>query len=505
MPDAPRRSTWAALALVTGAALALRLPYLGNQSLWYDETFTRTIAAAPSITRLWHEVKATEGTPPLYYLLTWAWGKLFGIHTDAALRATSGLAGAACVPAAFVALRRFVGNRAALAAAALVAASPMLVWYSLDARAYSLLVLLSLLSIWATSLLLERPATRRWIGWAVASAALVWTHYFGAFLVIAEVAVLLWRLPAARGRILAWSVAAGALAAPLIPVLAAQTDARTDFIGSLALGDRLEQAGRQLAMGPNMPRAWLEAIGLAAAAAGVVAGLLAARRRPRLREPALLAGIAIGIPLVLSLTDIEDRLLARNLLVAWPCLAALAAVGLLRLRALPLALYVAAGVAAIVWIEGDWHYQNPDWRGAARALPETAAIVPVAAFPALNAPVAAVYLNRHQVRGPVVTNVVWLAIEPARIDRRALAPVWSGARVPPGFTLGGGRTYRGFRLVELRARAPAGVARQALGRDVLGDPPALLVRRSRRASARIRSGASVAMASAASSGSDQAR
>src|SRR5437763_11813001 len=122
MPGPPRRATWAALALVTGAALALRLPYVGNQSLWYDETFTRTIAAAPSITRLWHEVKATEGTPPLYYLLTWGWGKLFGIHTDAALRATSGLTGAACAPVAFVALRRFAGNRAALAATALVAA-----------------------------------------------------------------------------------------------------------------------------------------------------------------------------------------------------------------------------------------------------------------------------------------------------------------------------------------------------------------------------------------------
>src|SRR5436853_2991117 len=238
MHDPPRRSVWAALALVTAGALALRLPYLGNQTLWYDETFTRTIAVAPSITRLWHEVKATEGTPPLYYTLTWVWGKLFGIHSDAALRATSGLAGAACAPVAFVALRRFTGNRAALAAAALAAASPMLVWYSLDARPYSLLVLLSLLSIWATSLLLERVATRHWIGWALAAAALVWTHYFGAFLVIAEVAVLLWRLPAARGRTVVWSAAAGVLATPLLPVLAAQTDARTDFIGSLALGDR---------------------------------------------------------------------------------------------------------------------------------------------------------------------------------------------------------------------------------------------------------------------------
>src|SRR2546428_5469798 len=115
MPRAPRRVTWALLALATAAAFALRIPYLGTQSLWYDETFTRAIASSPSIGDVWHGVKATEGTPPLYYVLTWAWGQLFGIDSDAALRAVSGVAGVACVPAAFVALRRFVGDRAALA------------------------------------------------------------------------------------------------------------------------------------------------------------------------------------------------------------------------------------------------------------------------------------------------------------------------------------------------------------------------------------------------------
>ena len=499
MHDPPRRSVWAALALVTAGALALRLPYLGNQSLWYDETFTRTITVAPSITRLWHEVKASEGTPPLYYLLTWGWGKLFGIHSDAALRATSGLAGAACAPAAFLALRRLAGGRAALAAAALAAASPMLVWYSLDARAYSLLVLLSLVSIWSTSLVLERPTARRFAGWMLAAAAVVWTHYFGAFLVVAEAALLLWRLPEARGRTLAWSAVAGALAAPLIPVLSAQTDARTDFIGSLALADRLEQAGRQLAMGPNVPRAWLEVIGLALAAAAVAGGLLAARRSAPLRATALLAAVAIGLPLFLSVTDIEDRLLARNLLIAWPALAALAAVGLLRLRGVPLALYLAVGVAAIVWVEGDWRYQNPDWRGAARAAEHAPGTEPAAAFPALDAPVAAVYLGRHEVRGPVLADRILVAVEPARIGRRELAPVRSGPRLPPGFTAAWANTYRGFRLLELRAGARQAVSRAELGRDVLGDPPALLVIR------RSRSGASVASASTASSGSDHAR
>jgi 4-amino-4-deoxy-L-arabinose transferase-like glycosyltransferase len=467
---------WAALAAVTVAAVALRFPYLGNQSLWYDETFTRSIAAAPSLDSLWYRVKLTEGTPPLYYLVTWAWGKLFGIGSDASLRATAGMAGAACAPAAFAALRRFVDDGAALAAGALVAASPMLDWYALDARSYSLLVLLALLSLWAVSLLLEEPTRRRWAGWALAAAAALWTHYFAAFLVAGEVVVLLWWLPGSRVRTIAWSVLVALLAAPVVPVLSAQTDARTDHIGSLPLGDRLEQAGRQLAMGPNPPRAWLEGIGLALLGVGVLGGVVAARRQPRLRPLLVVAAVTLALPLVLSVTDVEDRLLARNLLVVFPCLAGLAAVALVRMRAAPLGVYLVLAVATIVWVEGDWRYQNPDWRAAAQALPPRAAGTPVAAFPALDRPVAGIYLDRRPAAGTVTAQAVWLAVAPARTDRRDLAPVRVEPVVPPDFARVSARTVHGFHLIELRnPNGPARFVSEAFGRDVLGEPPTLLI------------------------------
>jgi mannosyltransferase len=473
---APSRRLWAAVAGVAIAAIALRFPYLGNQSLWYDETFTRSIVTAPSLDSLWFRVKLTEGTPPLYYVVTWLWAKVFGVGSDAALRATAGIAGAACAPVAFAALRRFVGNGAALAAAAVVAVSPMLGWYALDARAYSLLVLLALLSLWAVSLLLEDPTPRRWVAWTLVAATALWTHYFAAFLVAGEVVALLWLLPAARLRTVGWSALVALLAAPLLPVLSAQSDARTDHIGSLPLADRLEQSARQLAMGPNPPRAWLEAIGLVLLGAGVLGGLVAARRDPRLRPLVAIAAIALALPLVLSVTGVEDRLLARNLLVVFPCLAGIAAVGLMRLRAIPLALYLALAIVTIVWVEGDWRYQNPDWRAAAQALPPRAASVPVAAFPALARPVAGIYLRRRPAAGTVTARTVWLAVEPARSDRRDLAPVRVDAVVPPDFARVSSRTVHGFRLIELRnPNGPARFVPEAFGRDVLGEPPALLI------------------------------
>jgi 4-amino-4-deoxy-L-arabinose transferase-like glycosyltransferase len=470
------RLLWAGVAAVTVAAIALRFPYLGNQSLWYDETFTRSIAAAPSLDSLWFRVKLTEGTPPLYYVVTWAWAKAFGIGSDASLRATAGSAGAACAPVAFAALRRFAGDGAALAAAAIVAVSPMLGWYALDARSYSLLVLLALLSLWALSLLLEEPTPRRWVAWTLAAAAALWTHYFAAFLVAGEVAVLLWWLPGSRLRTIAWSAVVVVLAAPLLPVLSAQTDARTDHIGSLPLGDRLEQGVRQLAMGPNPPRAWLEAIGLVVLGLGVLGGVVAARREPRLRPLVVIGAVTLALPLVLSVTDIEDRLLARNLLVVFPCLAGLAAVALVRLRAVPLAVYIVVAVVTIVWVEGDWRYQNPDWRAAAQALPPRAVDVPVAAFPALARPVAGRYLHRRPAAGSVTAQTVWLMVEPARADRRDLAPVHVDPVVPPDFAHATTIARHGFQLIELRnPNGPATFVSEAFGRDVLGEPPTLLI------------------------------
>lgn len=466
----------AGLAAVTVAAVALRLPFLGTQSLWYDETFTRAIVTAPSIADAWRTVRSTEATPPLYYLLTWGWAKLFGVGSDAALRATAGIAGAACAPLAFGALRRMTGARTALAAAALIATSPMLVWYSLDARAYALLVALSIASLWALALVVERPTTGRWLAWSIAAAAAVWTHYFAAFLVVAEVAVLFWRLPARRAATFASSLLVAALAAPLLTVLSAQDDARTDHIGSLPLGSRLGQAGRQLAMGPNVPRAWLEAAGLALAAGGLAAGALAARCRDvRLRVPLAIAAIAVAVPLLASVTDIEDRLLARNLLIALPCLAAVAAAGLLRLRALPLALLVALGIATSVWVETDWRYQNADWRGAVHALPPAAARELVAVFPKLDRPVAQLYLGRR-FAADRVQGGVWAMVSPARADRRDLAPVRGLPATPPGYAPAARRVRHGFALVELRpTRLEPALPPAALGRDVLGSPPALLV------------------------------
>ena len=76
-------------------ALALRLPTVGEQSLWLDEVYTGRIVDG-SLGHAWSTIQRTENTPPLFYLLDWLWSRAFGTG-DAALRGLSALAGSLAV------------------------------------------------------------------------------------------------------------------------------------------------------------------------------------------------------------------------------------------------------------------------------------------------------------------------------------------------------------------------------------------------------------------------
>jgi mannosyltransferase len=457
------------LVLATVLAAALRLPFLDTQSLWFDEIYTIHVVQAGSLGELWDRVGASESTPPLFYLLTWAWVQLVGSDGAAAVRTVAALALVASVPIAYCALRRLVGWRAALATAALLAASPLLSWYGVDARAYGLLVLVGLLSVWAFGAVLERPDRRRLALWALAAAAALWTHWFAGFLVLAEVLTLLWlRRDAWRGVLLAGGAALLALA-PLVGLLRDQTaDDRAAFIAQARLVDRVEQLVRQFGSGQNIPRTWLEgallAIGLTALAAGT---LLTVRRALAPREDAAqrdgaraLLAVTLGallVPLALGAVELYDRFNVRNVLYLLPLVAALAAPALLALRGVPLAALLALGVGASLWGQLDWRYQNTDWRSAIARVRSQAPDGPVVAVGRLGIPVAAHYLDRPPATARLMTRRAWLVVEPARNPgRRELGPLDPPlvAQLLAAFPRHRETRLRAFRVIELTAPRP---------------------------------------------------
>ncbi len=480
----PARSSaiWGVLAGVTVIGFALRAIFVGDQSLGYEEVFTASVVGHSSLAGVWRGVQATESTPPLYYLLTWLWVKLSAGDGAVALRYTSLLAGTATVPVAFLAMRSFVGRGLALVVAWLCAISPVLVGYAIYARSYALLVLVATLSVWAVGALLAQPSWRRWALWALAATACLWTHYFAAFLVVGEVAVLFATLPGQRRRLLVCSAAVALVTAPLWPLFLSQSGSsdRTAYIAADPLAGRLEGIVRQFAMGTNVPTAWLEGAGILLVVGATLLALARTYRQQATRVLAALALIGAGLPILSALTGIDDHLLPRNLLGVWICLAPLAAYGLTRLRGLPLAAYSVICIATVLAVQSDWRYQgSPDWSGASARIRALAAGEPVAVLPGTELAVAARYLHRAPLGGPLRTTDLWAMVQPARgAGERALNPVpdpplaqlWG-----PGLQPVGELDYRGFRLIHLHAAVPTTVAPVPSANGPASAPWALLL------------------------------
>lgn len=187
--------------VVVALLLGLVVRFFSRSSLWLDEALAVNISRLPLADI--PEALRRDGAPPLYYLLLHGWTRLFGAG-DVAVRALSGLAAVASLGLAWMAGRRLGGSRVGWVAALLLASSPFAVAHALEARMYSLVVMLALAGYLAVTTSLRQPDRRApLVAIAVITGALLLTHYWSIFL-LATVAALLaargWRAPARARR-----------------------------------------------------------------------------------------------------------------------------------------------------------------------------------------------------------------------------------------------------------------------------------------------------------------
>jgi mannosyltransferase len=192
-PEPPRRSAdsrwyWLAAGAVLGFGLFLR--FWLRSDLWLDEALTVNIAKL-HLTQIPGALRH-DGAPPLYYVLLHFWMRLFG-RGDFSVRALSGLASVLALPCVWFAGRRLAGKRGAFAAVMVMGTSPFAIGYANSARMYSLMVLWSLLGLLAFVRALEDPRLPRLAAVAVMAALIIYTHYWGMYLLMAAGGWLLFR------------------------------------------------------------------------------------------------------------------------------------------------------------------------------------------------------------------------------------------------------------------------------------------------------------------------
>lgn len=201
------RETWLSYVWITCALAAgawLRFFELGKHALWLDEATTAAFAARPFEAMLFAEAQH----PPLYNLMQWLWVRGFS-GSDACVRVLSAVFGTLTIWAIWLLARRLTRPlgipseakdpapvlssfelRASIYAAWLAALSPFLIFFAQENRSYSLLILLAVLSTWAFARWMQEMRGL-WL-YAALGAAMLYTHYFGTFILLAH-EIVFWR------------------------------------------------------------------------------------------------------------------------------------------------------------------------------------------------------------------------------------------------------------------------------------------------------------------------
>jgi 4-amino-4-deoxy-L-arabinose transferase-like glycosyltransferase len=368
----PRSELKALVGLVALAAL-LRFGTLDVQSFSNDEPFTVEIAGG-RLSEVLSSVRTKESTPPLYPYLAWAWEKAFGTG-ETGMRLLPALLGTLLVPVTWAAARVTLPSRSALIAAALVTFSPLLVWYSQEARAYALFALLATLGFLFFVRALRAPpgpsVSRDLAIWSLLSATALLTHYFAVFAIGAQALWLLLARADLRGRVALAALVPIATGAALLSLLRYQEEhVPRAWTESFTLWDQLRGSAQELAVGLRWT--WLvQRPGvLAILGVGGAALVLLAWRGSRVeRAGALPAGVvALAVligPVAVSL--LGDNLVAsRNVIAAWPLAAIVAGAGLGAAGAWRIGAALAVALFAVmlsvdVAVPLDERLQRDDW------------------------------------------------------------------------------------------------------------------------------------------------
>lgn len=174
-------SLWVFLFFLLG--LFIRLYKLGDHNLWFDELYSLKAIREISLLDI-------DYNPPFYYILLSFWIRYFGptlakfFDGEFILRSLSMIFGIISIPLIYKLGKQFFNARVSLISAFILSISPIHVWYSQEARGYSLAIFLTMLTVYFFCFALRKNNLYLWIGFVMSSLLALLTVYFSFFIII---------------------------------------------------------------------------------------------------------------------------------------------------------------------------------------------------------------------------------------------------------------------------------------------------------------------------------
>jgi len=170
------------LGLIVFIGSVLRFYGLDQKSLWVDEM--ASVRDSESVASM---IKGAQ--PPLYYFILYLFRHM-GTN-EFILRLPSAIFGVLTITLSYKLGKLFFGTKEGLVGAFLLSISTFHVYYSQEARMYTLLAFLSLLSLFFFYKSITENKKPLWLGFILSTLSTLYTHYFGGIVVFVEIAIFI--------------------------------------------------------------------------------------------------------------------------------------------------------------------------------------------------------------------------------------------------------------------------------------------------------------------------
>jgi uncharacterized membrane protein len=163
---------------------------LGRESLWFDESLSVLFASQPLSISIGSMLQEGLQHSPLFYLLLRPF--VSGTPFEFSARSLPAIAGVMAIPIVAILGKELFSPRTGIIAASLLALNPFHVWYSREARMYSLLALAVIGTMYFFALIVFRERKLRyWLGMSFFSAIGFSTHHFAFFMPLVQLVFIL--------------------------------------------------------------------------------------------------------------------------------------------------------------------------------------------------------------------------------------------------------------------------------------------------------------------------
>lgn len=358
------------LILITLLATVLRLFRLGYQSLWFDEAFSWAVSLV-SLKLSLQALLADGGNLPFYYLLLRAWLNLG--QGEIMLRFPSAAFGILSVPLIYQVARLAFDQRVALLSASFLALSPFHIWYSQEARMYSLVMFSALGSAYCFLRVLRRDNWKTWVGLTVFTALGYPTGFSTYLVTLIELFFLICTFRTAYSLLWPWTLSQGLAVLPTAPWLIALVTRQVKSFGFgwIPQPDLIEPLKTlwNFSLGHTNALTPLVALSLVPFAVAFLLSLRSSQSTDLASKRFLFTWLAFPVVFTFLISLRLPIYIDRFLIVSLPPYLILVAYGITRIRKDVLRYGLAIAVLTVLAFHTKLIYFDPifakeDWRGA---------------------------------------------------------------------------------------------------------------------------------------------